>query len=181
MSLNIIGNQIQIPFAINQEVWHAQSSQHPQYITCPDCLGEKVLTVLQGNGAQFTIECATCRVGYEPSRGTIQTRAYQVLPMPFKCARVELNGNKFCYYDPYNSGTFCDRLFATKLECEKKCQELNEEYAKEEDRRLISNLESKRRDMAWSVSYWQRKVKDLEKDLNAARARLSVCKQKEQS
>lgn len=177
MTLEIKNNQIQIPFAIGQEVWQAKSSFEPEYITCPDCLGEKTLTVIQGNGQKFTVECGACKQGFNPSIGKIQTRQYKIYPYAFTCQSLELHGNTFYYYDGPNNGSPSDRLFASRDECQKKCDELNDEHAKEEERRSIANLESKRRDLAWSVYYWNKVVKELEKDLERARNRLNVCKQ----
>lgn len=63
-------------------------------------------------------------------------------------------------------------------ECAVRCKELNEERRKTDEERAISNLASKRRDLAWSVHYWGGQVKKLERDLEVARARLARCKDK---
>lgn len=178
MTLNIEGNSIKIPFAIGQKVWHAKSSQEPEYITCPDCLGEKVLTVLQGNGLKFTIECAACRVSYDPPTGRVKTRLYKVYPQAFTCHLINIVHNTFYYYDEHKNSAESDRLFTTLEECQKKCDELNKKHAEEQDRILMASLQSRRRDLAWSVHYWSRQVKDLERQLELAKARLNVCKEK---
>jgi len=72
-------------------------------------------------------------------------------------------------------------LFESKDACQEACDALNAECTKHEEEMAIATLASKRRDLAWSVHYWGRLVKNLERQLEQARARLAVCKEKEKS
>ncbi len=72
-------------------------------------------------------------------------------------------------------------LFTERDACAARCVVLNDEHAAEMNARAIHNLMTSRRDVAFSVSYWSRKVKELEKDLSLAKERLTVCKQAKSS
>jgi uncharacterized protein YbaR (Trm112 family) len=170
---------IQIPFDIGEQVWWVGRGHHEEWITCPECNGDKALTLIQGNGEKVSINCACCSLGYEPPTGTIKRNYYHFEPQEFICRTADLSFDDFRYTNNYGDNVNVkDSLFKTKEECQKRCEELNAEKEKDEERRLLVNTESKRRDMAWSVHYWGRKVGDLKKELEFAQKRLSACKQK---
>jgi len=173
---------IEIPFNIGEQIWWVGNGYREEWITCPECAGTKVLTLIQGNGEKVSLDCACCSLGYEPPTGTIKRTFYQYEPTPFICQTVEMGfGGDFRYTDVIGqSHEVKGNLFRTKEECQEQCDKLNLEKEKDEERRLLNNTQSKRRDMAWSVHYWGQMVSKLKKELEAAQARLNVCKEKKQ-
>jgi len=167
-----------IPFAIGEIVWRCGNGHVEEYLVCPECAGTKALTLVQGNGEQVFIACACCSLGSDPPSGRVKRTRFEHRPERFLCARVDVNGDVIRYRDDALSCSYCEatRLFRSHEECQRACDAENAQRAEEEKARAIANLASKRRDMAWSVHYWGRKVRDLAKDLETARARLAVCK-----
>jgi hypothetical protein len=170
---------IEIPFNIGDRVWWTGRGHHEEFVTCPECLGQKFLTVTQGNGQSFTINCACCSLGYEPPSGVIKRNFYHFEPTEFVCKTIQFYSDDFRYENEYGETTDTkEHLFATKEECQAKCNELNKYHSEDEERRVLANITSKRREVAWSVHYWARKIADLKKELEIAQDRLNVAKTK---
>ena len=173
-------NSLKIPFAIGQIVFSVGNGYKEEYITCPECLGHKTVIMTQHNGETFEIECAGCRQGFDPSTGTVKRLFYKHSPTSFYCNRVSVNGNKVTYSESnpdsncYNS-TEVKYLFVTEEECQKECDRLNIELTKQEDEILFHKLKSKKRDLAWSVHYWNNQRLKLERDLKFVNNRLGLC------
>ena len=176
-------NNLKIPFAIGQSVFSVGDGYREEYITCPECLGYKTITMTQHNGETFEIECAGCRQGYDPSTGTVKRVFYKHFPTPFICNRVSVNGDSISYSQSSpDSSCYSSKetkyLFTTKEDCQKECDKLNIELTKQEDERLFNNLKSKKRDLAWSVHYWNNQRLKLERDLKFVNNRLGLCEEK---
>jgi hypothetical protein len=174
---------IQIPFSIGQQIWWVGNGYTEVLETCPECAGQKALTLIQGNGEQVSLACACCSCGYEPPSGVIKKIVYRHKPEKFTPHRVSTNGNEITYSQADPSATaysyvHVKDLFASEAECLVRCVELNEKRTKEQEECAIANLASKRRNMAWSVHYWGRLVRDLEDKLVRAKACLAVSKDK---
>lgn len=170
---------IEIPFNIGDHVWWIGHGYHEEFVTCPECLGQKMLTVVRGNGESFTIHCACCSMGYDPPTGVIKKTFYHFEPTEFVCKTVQFYSDDFRYENEVGETSDTKgHLFATKEECQKACDALNEYHSKNEERRMLANISSKRRDVAWSVHYWASKVSDLKKELEIAQDRLNVSKAK---
>lgn len=172
---------IELPFELGVTIWAADTSSHPEWVECPECAGTRVLTLIQGNGEQVSIDCACCRNGYEPSTGRVQTTQWRAAPRPFTPRRFRMDGDEWMFSEesPEAVAYGCyrvDRLFKDRAACQAECDRMNAEHVKHMEESMLLNLMSKRRDMAWSVHYWGRQVKDLEKNLERAKARLQVCK-----
>ena len=179
--MTVEGGTIAIPFAIGETVWHCGYGSRVEWETCPECAGTKILTLVRGNGERVTLACAACSHGFEPPLGLVSRRIFERAPTPFLCAWVEVRGSEVRYMETTTgSGSIVDAedLFHDADECAARCAEINAQHAREEAQRMTANLESKRRDMAWSVFYWGRKVKGLERDLALAKARLDVCRER---
>ena len=158
---------IAIPFSIGEELWRAVSTNNVQHVVCPECAGTKVLTIIKGNGEQVSVGCDLCSWGFEPPHGWIEKcdRAFQ--PVKFIPRRIDIRvdvfGEKFMYSEDSPDASCCILV--------------NE--AEEKAKRDIHVLASKRESLAFSVSYWSRELKESERRVEVARARLAVCKTKD--
>jgi hypothetical protein len=169
-----------IPFAIGEIVWCCGNGRIEELATCPECAGTRALTLIQGNGEQVSIACACCSRGYGSPSGYVNRVRHEHRPERFTCARVDVSGDEIRYRDDALACTSreASRLFRSLEECQAACDRENVERAEHDEKMALANLASTRRDMAFSVHYWGRKVRDLERDLERARARLSECKQR---
>lgn len=171
---------LSIPFALGVQVWRAVSEKDEKWEQCPECCGQKFLTLTLGNGAQHTVDCGNCSLGYDPPRGIVRVNDYSFHAEPFTPTRVTgVSGSEVTYTDApegANCYTTCcsTNMFATKEEAEVDAAKRNAERAAYLEEMALRNISSKRRDLAWSVSYWRQEVKKLEADLERACARLDA-------
>lgn len=177
---------IPIPYALGAELWWVGNEYQEQWVTCAECAGSKAITVIFGNGETASLACAACLRGYEPPAGVVKRVFYEHKPTPFTANRVRIDGDEVQYSTSEPSAS-CYRtvdakaLFLTEAECQVECDKLNAERIKHEEKMAIQNLASKRRDLAWSAHYWRSEVARLEKNLESARARLAVCKERKKT
>ena len=171
---------IEIPFAVGQELWWIGNGHRTETIVCPDCAGSRAITMILGNGDQVSLECRCCQLGYDQPRGVVERTYFGHEPIRFIPKRVSCEGDRIYYSKSVGacSRVHSSELYATESECQQRCDELNNTATEAELVRSMHVRESKRRDMAWSASYWRGQVKDLEQKLERARARLAVCKVK---
>ena len=172
---------IPIPFALGEPLWHTGYGHREEWIECPECAGSRALTLIQGNGKEVSIACACCSRGFEDPSGTVKRTHYERTPTRFTPRRVSVSGDEIRYSESEPDATAFNMVYATDLyvdrdECANRCEEDNAKHEKAQDELLLRNLVSKRREMAWSVHYWGRQVKTLERDLGRARERLSASK-----
>lgn len=169
---------LDIPFAIGTSVWWVGNEYREEWITCPECNGDRALTLIKGNGEKISLACNLCQEGYSPSRGVVRHHRFAHAPTPFVCERVEIYGDDV-RYAPEFERTFVQvkDLYASQEECQARCEELNWERQAQQERQVLNNLQSKRGTLSHSSHYWSLKAKALEKELVAVRARIQVCKQ----
>lgn len=171
---------IRIPFALGVQCWTVRQRNYPEWVTCPECVGTKFLTLTLGNGAQHQVACGNCAPGYDAPRGVVKTCEYQNYAETFTPVRVtDLRGDEVMYTDAPEgasaySCTSSTRMFATQAEAEAAAAKMNEEHAAAMQKQILTNLMHKRRDLAWSVSYWRQKVAGLRRDLERAEERLNT-------
>ena len=174
---------IEVPFELGETVWRASYGNREERVQCPECLGSTVITILRGDGERFDIDCGCCKHSYDATGGTIKRFFSESEPELFTCRRVRIDGDDVEYSEsPPGEGAYnitkATRLFRDKADCQKECDRINEETQKENEAREVRNIASKRKGMAWSVHYWNRNLKELERKVEVARARLHVCKEK---
>jgi hypothetical protein len=179
-----MSGQIEIPFAIGQTVWRAAIEPVTTYLECPDCCGKKKVTVTQGNGEVYTLDCRCCQTGYDSPTGRIQRTEWKSVPTEVTLRRVDISGNEIRYSDsPPGSCSYriynVEDMFLTKEAAQVRSEELNAKQTAYEAERFINNMASKKKDLAWSVHYWSRLAATKEKEIEEIYARLGRCREKE--
>ena len=171
---------VEIPFAVGESVWWIGHKTQERTVTCRECAGQKFITLIQGNCAQFKIDCACCSRGYDSPSGVIRETWYEHLPELVTLGDVFINGKEIRYAKGDGSSRQLDAsvLFRTMDQCLEECVKRNAVNEKDRMEQAEHNLKSKRREMAWSVHYWQGQAKRLRDDLEACERRLDVCKAK---
>lgn len=177
-------HSIEIPFEIGETLYSVGSGYREERVTCPECVGLKALRVIQGDGKEFFLPCACCTQGFGEPSGTVLQPIYEHRPTKFIPRRVNVNGPEIMYSeaDPSSacySSVDAKSLFRTEEECLVACKAADQ-YRKEAfDASWLQQRKSKKRDMAWSVHYWQGQIKSMEADLVRMKARLDDCKARE--
>lgn len=174
---------VQVPFGIGDTVWKCGHEYQETWIECPDCAGTRAITLVLGNGTQQSMDCNRCQIGYDRPSGMVKHVVYDSQPTRFVCRRIvgwtdglpDYTESEEC--ESGYSYAHSKDLYTDKAECEKACAERNAERKANDERIVIANIASKRRSLAFSSHYWAGKVKTLERELEAARARLAACKQ----
>lgn len=172
---------ISIPFAISQQLWAISSGHCEEWVTCPECDGTKILTLVKGTGEIIELSCNFCAPGCEPSRGVVRRIVYDCQPVSFVPKRVEMFGQEFRYSESEPDATAyqtyaASDLFEDRELCAVACIARNAERRKNDERQEIANLASKRKNLEHSSHYWTTKLRQLERDVEIVRLRLSVIK-----
>lgn len=170
-------------FDVGDTVYYAEAESVHKHIICPDCAGKKYLTVILGDGEQVTIDCVTCKRGYEPSMGVISTWEYKGMVKQSIVAGLEVRGNKIEYLvdvsGDINGCYSCRRkedVFATYEEAEKRVDVLVKQHQAEEQKRLMSK-DKPRHSWAWNATYHRREMKRSLKDAEYHKMKIEVAKQ----
>jgi hypothetical protein len=183
---------IEIPFAIGSKVWWVGPGYKTEWVTCPECAGTRLITMRLGNGEEFQIACQTCGSGYDVSRGVIEHTIVGYEPVEVTLTKVQFSCDK-PYYEGDGAELFlkeghifhyhleADSLFLNREECAIECAKRRIEQQKNDDDNWLGRCKSKRRDMAWSVTYWKRQRADLLRQLEAVEKRLGLCIEREKA
>ena len=175
---------LDLPFALAETIWHAGFESNESYVTCPECLGTKAVTLILANDESYSLDCACCGTGFDGPRGVVKAGSHGRDPIPFTPHRVRVDGDEVMYSESgpdancYQSADAKD-LFATVEECQARCEVLNAERRAHDEKQALNHRMSKRRDLAWSVHYWRSERARLVKDLERIEARLHVCVERE--
>ena len=164
-------------YKIGDTVWYAKMKCIEGNEPCPDCFGQKALTVIKGDGSQVSIECVGCTHGYEEPLGYVKYSKWIADVNQVVIHRVEVKPDGLEYGHTENYGSpECD-LFDNKEDAEKRAIEILEKHNNEEISR-IHQKEKHNRTWAWNVHYHSYCIRRAEKDIAYHTAKLSVAKSK---
>lgn len=172
--------EVELPFDIGETVWFVGPEYREEVVPCPICAGDRVVTVSNSSGETWRMECAACRDGYHSPKGHIVRHIPGYWPTQVTLTRLGGDFDRPYYQDESRSDLgllYPDKLFYDFDDCKTMCEQLHAEKSKEEERRYLANRESKGRDMAWSIYYWRRQKRDLEKQLGWVNARIQQIKE----
>ena len=174
---------IPIPFAVGEHLWWTGRGSYEKQITCPECVGTKVVTMILGNGDTHALQCACCTRGCGPALGTITRHVREHTPTAFTPARVILGHSGICYSESppeamAYSYTEAKDLYRDRDECQAACEAKVSDWRTQEQIDIKNMSSRAKKDLTWSVHYWSRMVKDREREAEAARRQLNKCKEK---
>src|SRR3990167_8589377 len=132
---------IEIPFVIGETVWWVGNGYQEEFVTCPECLGSKAITMILGNGEQYSLRCEGCSRGYEGPFGVVTRIFYKHVPEKVTLNRVEISGNRISYSVSGPDATCyslisVEGLFSSESKCASRCEELNIQRTKDEEARM---------------------------------------------
>lgn len=161
-------------------VWYVRVGTSEEWITCPDCLGRKYLTVIMGDGTEVSIDCEGCHVGYNPPSGAIKKYTHNI-PLIFHLPIVGMNTMRIgIEYHLGNvdgqSSYYCcmeTEVFDTREDAEVRATELMKEQQAEEEARLLRK-EKPTKTWSWNATYHRGCIRKMEKDIEYHRKKLSA-------
>lgn len=166
-------------YNINDKVWHANRKSTEERATCPECFGKRYLTVILGDGSQVTIDCAGCASGYDPPQGYVTYHKQGVdvrlvtickVTIYSEYAEYGFDGTESCHHVAKDTD-----LFSTKKEAEVRARELAKEWNREQLAK-IHRKEKNHRDWSWHVHYHRKQIRNAEKTIEYAKAKLDAAK-----
>lgn len=80
---------MEIPFEIDKVYWLPKLSSSQQMVPCNVCYGNKVITVILGNGEEVEIPCEGCSVGADPAHGYHMEYVYTPSVNKFKLVEIQ--------------------------------------------------------------------------------------------
>lgn len=170
-------------FSVGDVVYYADAGIEKKWITCPDCMGKKYLTVILGDGTTVTIDCVTCSAGWEPPTGIVYTYEYSGGVKRSIVGGMEIKGDKIEYLlDVCGDINGCcsyrreKEVFASPDEAKEKVAELVARHEKEERERL-ARKEKPARKWAWNATYHRNQIKQLTKEIEYHTAKMNAAKQ----
>lgn len=181
---------VEIPFAVGSQVWWVGPQYREERITCPECSGERTITLTLGNGSPHVLDCAWCSRGCNPPSGTIARTVCGYEPIEVILKRVMFSGEEPYYVVDAGRGSTAqpEDLFVSYAECVAACETKRAKFQDDHDKRELAQLLSKRRDLAWSVSYWRNERKKrldelarIEATLDASKRRQGLAQVREQA
>ena len=168
-----------IPFAIGEVVWTPSNGHREGWVTCQVCSGEKFVTMIQGDGTTFAIDCNECGPGYNEPCGKVRRYIYESRPEEFLCAAVSDIQAGVVRYSDGGQRSYVDAssLFRDKDECAAFCAKDNTAKAAKDDELGTYIRGPNRKSMAFSLSYWQHQKRDHLRHIEWIDARLRLIKE----
>lgn len=134
-------------YEIGDKVFSAGRAYSTKRISCPDCLGTKLWTVVFADGTSEEIMCQTCKNGFEPASGVIAYNEWSPTVQPLTIGKIygwePDDGMKYmCNETGIGSGTihYERNLFTNREEAQAQAEEEHREWMK----RLARNNFSKK-------------------------------------
>lgn len=172
------GNMKNLPeLKIGDRVWYAQQKTVSKDVVCPECLGQKALTVTLGDGSTVSIDCAGCALGYEPPRGYVSYWDHIADVCLVTIDRVEATADKIEYGFNGCYRADAENLFTTEEQANIRALELAEKWNKEQLDR-INQKEKNNHTWSWHVHWHRSQIRKAKKDLEYNEAKLAVAKVK---
>lgn len=162
-------------FKIGQNVWWAHRAAQEKLYMCPDCFGQKFLTVILGDQSQVTIDCAGCSKGYEPPRGVICQWEHIPDARRTTIHRVEIRQDKVEYGVDDNYGVAESEIFASREEAMVRAEQLSEAWNREQSEQ-IGRKARHSHSWAWNVTYYRKAIREAQKNIELYTLKLDAAK-----
>jgi hypothetical protein len=168
---------IETPFKVGQTYWKAKSHCEQVKVPCPVCAGKRVVVVIDGYDKQWTVECDSCGIGHDYSRGYVHEYDYTPDVEPFTIANVvsyregewyvkDLSGNQINW----------DNLYATKEEAMGVSRKHMTELIEHNHRTWAARKQSDLKKKCWTLRYHQEAIRRFKKQLEWHESKISQLK-----
>lgn len=160
-------------FRIGEDVWVSLWEAIEDRVVCPDCGGTGRLRVILHDEQEVSIECDTCRRGYEPPRGTLTVYTRKPMAIPTAIVGVEIADGKIVWRTSASYHVEDDRVFANEASALNRAKEIAAE-ADRAERDRIASKEKPTHSWAWNASYHRREIKEAQRRIEYHTRKLNV-------
>ena len=164
-------------YSMGQELFWAKLEPREIRIQCPDCFGNRFLTVILGDGEHVTIECTGCQCGYEPPRGWVKIVQYQQSVIKGTVSGIEIKTVDGVPEVEYRiNGRWWvkpEDLAMVEEIAKRRADEKAGELSQYELERFYSK-EKPKRDWGWQATYHQSCIRHAKEELDYHTAKLNV-------
>jgi len=172
-------------FKIGDTVYMAKYDRIEKHIECPDCFGQRYLTVTLGNSEQVQIPCQGCNHGGWEGvpMGYITTYEYGIEVKKHTVTGMEIRQGMPIEYklDWHNGVCWIGKereVFATKEEAIAYGESQKAKHEAEAKKQALTKTHD-HRSWAWHVTYHRRELKNHLKQAEYHQSMLDVAKAKE--
>jgi len=170
-------------YNIGDKVWYAHFESITRSAICPECMGDRYLTVIMGDDSRVTIPCAGCSSGYDQPTGYVSY--WESAPMVHQTTidGMEVSKEKVKYKIETSSYSWRilhpEDVFDTSDEAAIRAKEMSDEYNKKQlDKLNKKDFQHRHRTWAWHVHYYRREIREAKKTIEFAEKKLSAAKEK---
>ncbi len=86
--------KIQARFSKGDVVYSAYTEYSANWVSCPDCLGTLKWAVVFADGEMVEVPCQTCKRGYEPPTGKIDTQMWKPVVRKVTIGAIRYDGER---------------------------------------------------------------------------------------
>lgn len=174
-------------YKVGDKVWYARYAPAEQVkITCPICVGKKVVTLILGDGTQMELPCEYCGKGYDASRGYVNDYQLVAKPELVTIDRVEIretaSGQEREYHTNVTSCSWHNLppgdIFATEEEARIRAEARAEGDRERRERQQYAVKQMQNRDYSWQAGYHTRCANKARREAEYHEAQAVICKQK---
>ena len=175
-------------YKIGDKVWMAQFNRYAmETITCPDCQGDRYLTVIMGDGNIIEMPCSLCEkridFGYDNySCGYKEIHVCKPSVELREITGIEIKNDGSIEYKLLSStgGHYCpneDKLFDNKEDAVKESERLAELDRLYQINEVEKRKHDSKRTWAWNVRYHKAEIKRCKSSLEHHERKLYFAKQ----
>jgi hypothetical protein len=170
---------METPFNIGDTYYLAHHNPIQRSVPCPTCYGNKVVTLILGNGEEVMVQCECCGKGYEGPRGYIMEYVYEPYASQFTIAGVHsMYSGEWTLKSTGEETANLTQLYKTKEEALAVAQVLMQQIIDQNYRSQTASTKHQRENLAWSVRYHEQCIKDALKKIEWHRTKVSERKAK---
>ncbi len=166
-------------FNIGERVLHVRRRHSTRYVDCPDCFGQKYLTVILGDKSTVTIACDQCKSpGSDWSTGRVPKTVYGYTVEEAVIDRITLEYGGMLYDLTPGGNAYPEFIFsmqdrpAAEACAAKRQLDADALEAKEPG----TPSEHQKKSWAWNVRYHRQCIRGAENDIAYHRARLDYAR-----
>lgn len=164
-------------YKVGDLVWYATYDSEEIKVPCPVCYGNKVVTVVLGNGDKVAVECDYCGKGWQNALGYVTE--YQRIPKAERRMitkrRIE-DGSQGEEEIEYISDKYilkAERMFETEEEAHNYAIGLAEKATQEA---LDKPKYKQEKSYTWNAGYHMKAAKDKRREADYHEAKAKICK-----
>ncbi len=172
-------------FELGSDVWYITLQVTKYSETCPDCMGQKYLTVILGDGSKITIDCGRCsrHPALLTPTGQVDRHKRSLETRSSKVIKIELTGGREKSSILYATGDKDsllmkeEDLFLTQEEASAKMKEISKIPLSENMEQIRYEVREAQRDISWRVNYLREEIERTQKNLVYFTRKLDIARE----